>query len=76
MVFMQLLSSALFTVISNRGTNVRREDRDKYKFLQEKKVTEREGGGREEGRKRERMREVPMYQGRELISVESALWRL
>lgn len=48
-----MLSSILFTVISNIKTNVRREHRDQYEFLEEKKkVTERE---------KER-REVPMYQ--------------
>lgn len=46
-------------------------------FRKKKKVTERERGvGRETERKKERIREVPMSQGIELISVDSALWRL
>lgn len=65
MVFLQLLSSVLFTAISNIETNVRREGRDQYEFLKEKKVTEREG-----------KRVVPMYQKIEFRSIDSALWRL
>lgn len=49
-----MLSSILFTVISNIKTNVRREHRDQYEFLEEKKKGDRE-------REREE-REVPMYQ--------------
>lgn len=42
-----------------------------------KRKSERESEKvREEGRERERMIEVHMYQGIELISVDSALWRL
>lgn len=38
MVFTQkVLSSVLFTVISNTETNVRREDRDQYEFLMKKR---------------------------------------
>lgn len=82
MVLMQLLSSALFTVTSNIETNVRREDRAQYEFLQgkKKKVTKRERGweGRLKRKKREKesIREVTLYQRIELISVDSALWRL
>lgn len=61
---MQLLSSVLFTVISKTETNVRREDRDRYEFLKEKKSD------------RERKRMVPMHQEIEFRSVDSTLWRL
>ena len=33
----KVLSSVLFTIISNTETNVRREDRDQYEFLMKKK---------------------------------------
>lgn len=33
----KVLSSVLFTVISNTETNVRREDRDQYEFLMKKR---------------------------------------
>lgn len=61
---MQLLSSVLFTVISKTETNVRRQDRDRYECLKEKKSD------------RERKRMVPMHQEIEFRSVDGTLWRL
>lgn len=63
-VFMHLLNSVLFTVISNMEKNMS-EERDQYEILKENKVTEKE-----------RKREVPVYQEIEFRSIEGTLRRL